>query len=298
MSSFILSMLSAGLIEMPPVSNVIPLPTSPRTGALDGLLRLVTQHDDTRRLGAAARHAEQQAHLQLGDALSRRGPRPRGRPSVAMCRRAVGEDARASACCPARSTASRARFVHSPSTRPRSSAALDGRGLASDAQLHGVEPDARRIRGLVRRAVEVGQDGALGQHLRRLLARRDRLVWRCTMAIRVRRRWRAASPPVVAARRSRSRMKSLRGPTSDERDSAGLPAAHGGERTARTPCPVNSPRWRGPRPPRRRTRRSRSGSSLRVSSSKTGRIRRSASMSRGGLVVSAIGGRLVNGLHQ
>ena len=29
MSSFILSMLSAGLIEMPPVSNVIPLPTRP-----------------------------------------------------------------------------------------------------------------------------------------------------------------------------------------------------------------------------------------------------------------------------
>ena len=31
MSSFILSMFSAGLIEMPPVSNVMPLPTSPRT---------------------------------------------------------------------------------------------------------------------------------------------------------------------------------------------------------------------------------------------------------------------------
>ena len=31
MSSFILSMLSAGLIEMPPVSKVMPLPTRPRT---------------------------------------------------------------------------------------------------------------------------------------------------------------------------------------------------------------------------------------------------------------------------
>ena len=32
MSYFIFSMLSAGLMEMPPVSNVIPLPTSPSTG--------------------------------------------------------------------------------------------------------------------------------------------------------------------------------------------------------------------------------------------------------------------------
>ncbi len=32
MSYFIFSMPSAGLIEMPPVSNVMPLPTSPSTG--------------------------------------------------------------------------------------------------------------------------------------------------------------------------------------------------------------------------------------------------------------------------
>ena len=32
MSSFIRSMPSAGLIEMPPVSNVMPLPTRPSTG--------------------------------------------------------------------------------------------------------------------------------------------------------------------------------------------------------------------------------------------------------------------------
>ena len=32
MSSFIRSMPSAGLIEMPPVSNVMPLPTKPSTG--------------------------------------------------------------------------------------------------------------------------------------------------------------------------------------------------------------------------------------------------------------------------
>jgi hypothetical protein len=32
MSSFIRSIPSAGLIEIPPVSNVMPLPTSPSTG--------------------------------------------------------------------------------------------------------------------------------------------------------------------------------------------------------------------------------------------------------------------------
>ena len=32
MSYFIFSMLSDGLIEIPPVSNVMPLPTSPSTG--------------------------------------------------------------------------------------------------------------------------------------------------------------------------------------------------------------------------------------------------------------------------
>ena len=35
MSYFIFSMPSAGLMEMPPVSNVMPLPTSPSTGFSD-----------------------------------------------------------------------------------------------------------------------------------------------------------------------------------------------------------------------------------------------------------------------
>ena len=37
MSSFILSMLSDGLIEMPPVSNVMPFPTRPRTTSFAAL---------------------------------------------------------------------------------------------------------------------------------------------------------------------------------------------------------------------------------------------------------------------
>ena len=64
MSSFIRSMPSAGLIEMPPVSKVMPLPTRPSTGPTGGAWRRVAQHEHPRRLGAAAGDAEQQAHLE------------------------------------------------------------------------------------------------------------------------------------------------------------------------------------------------------------------------------------------
>ena len=62
MSYFIFSMPSAGLIEMPPVSNVTPLPTRPEHRRRRRAGRIVAQHDHARRLGAAARDAEQQAH--------------------------------------------------------------------------------------------------------------------------------------------------------------------------------------------------------------------------------------------
>ena len=93
MSSFIRSMPSAGLIEMPPVSKVMPLPTRPRTGAAGCARGLVAQDDDPRRLDAAARHAQQQSHPEAGDLVlvedldrdaGLRGDRPR----------AVGKDAR------------------------------------------------------------------------------------------------------------------------------------------------------------------------------------------------------------
>ena len=64
MSYFILSMFSAGLIEMPPVSNVTALPTSASTGPT-ALGRLVGQHDHAWRVHAALGHAEQQAHVLL-----------------------------------------------------------------------------------------------------------------------------------------------------------------------------------------------------------------------------------------
>ena len=69
MSSFIRSMPSAGLIEMPPVSNVMPLPTRPSTGPRRRAGRLVPEDHQARRLAAAARDAEQQAHAELLDLL-------------------------------------------------------------------------------------------------------------------------------------------------------------------------------------------------------------------------------------
>ena len=51
MSSFMRSMSAAGLMEMPPVSNVMPLPTSPSTG--DARRAGGSYRIDTRRGGSA-----------------------------------------------------------------------------------------------------------------------------------------------------------------------------------------------------------------------------------------------------
>ena len=70
MSYFIFSMPSAGLMEMPPVSNVTALPTRPITGRVGlGVRRRVGHDDHARRLGAALRDAEQRAHFQIGNSL-------------------------------------------------------------------------------------------------------------------------------------------------------------------------------------------------------------------------------------
>ena len=57
MSPFISHILSAGLIEMPPVSNVTPLPTKARWPF--GFLRPVGKPDQSRRIEAAAADLEQ-----------------------------------------------------------------------------------------------------------------------------------------------------------------------------------------------------------------------------------------------
>ncbi len=67
MSNFISSIAGGSLSEMPPVSNVTPLPTSTsRRPAAP--CAAVLEHDEARRLVAAAGHREQAAHLQAADA--------------------------------------------------------------------------------------------------------------------------------------------------------------------------------------------------------------------------------------
>ena len=64
MSYFMSSMFWAGLIEMPPVSKVTPLPIS-TTGAASE--PLYSMRDEARLLGAALRHRQEGAHLFLDD---------------------------------------------------------------------------------------------------------------------------------------------------------------------------------------------------------------------------------------
>ncbi len=67
MSFFIFSMPSAGLMEIPPVSKLMPLPTSVSSGAPSGsgTVRLVPQHDQRRRLSRPLCHTQERTHLQF-----------------------------------------------------------------------------------------------------------------------------------------------------------------------------------------------------------------------------------------
>ena len=79
MSSFIRSMPSAGLIEMPPVSKVMPLPTRPSTGA-----------------AGAPGGSWRSTIMRGGSALPRATPSSRP-----ICSRAISSSSRTSTCSPA-----------------------------------------------------------------------------------------------------------------------------------------------------------------------------------------------------
>ena len=133
MSSFIRSMPSAGLIEMPPVSNVMPLPTRPSTGP-----------------GGAPGGSWRNTISRGGSLLPRATPSSRPIPSCAMrsssristltppsvasaaARRA---NSRGVSALPGSLASSRARLLHSPSSRPRSTA--DARAAHDVARLLG-----------------------------------------------------------------------------------------------------------------------------------------------------------------
>ena len=90
MSYLIFSMSSAGLMEMPPVSNVTPLPTRPRWSLDVGAAgRLVAHDDQSGRFGAALRDAEQARPCQAAACGPDRELRSRGQNSAAICARAL-----------------------------------------------------------------------------------------------------------------------------------------------------------------------------------------------------------------
>ena len=65
MSYFIFSMPSAGLMEMPPVSNVMPFPTRPSTGVAGAFFGLVGHHDQGGWLLRSLGHSPERTHLQF-----------------------------------------------------------------------------------------------------------------------------------------------------------------------------------------------------------------------------------------
>ena len=88
MSYFIFSMPSAGLMEMPPVSNVMPFADETKHRTIGrSIRRLVGHHDQRRRLCRAFRHCPERAHLQflnlLGDCRLRTAA-PRRRTSLSL----------------------------------------------------------------------------------------------------------------------------------------------------------------------------------------------------------------------
>ena len=68
MSHFISSMPAAGLIEMPPLSKVTPLPIKASGGAPTSPA-VPAHHDQPRRAHAALRDAEQRTHAETAHAL-------------------------------------------------------------------------------------------------------------------------------------------------------------------------------------------------------------------------------------
>lgn len=73
MSYFILSMFSAGLMEMPPVSKVMPLPTRPSHGGVGSGRRcgFVAHDDQGRRLNRTLCDRSEGSHLELEDLVNR-----------------------------------------------------------------------------------------------------------------------------------------------------------------------------------------------------------------------------------
>ena len=118
MSSFIRSMPSAGLIEMPPVSNVMPLPTSPSTGRrrrAGGSWRITISRGGS-LLPRATPSSRPMPSCSIGLFVEHLERQAAARDDVAPTRRA---NSRGVSVLPGSLHSSRARLLHSPSSRPR-----------------------------------------------------------------------------------------------------------------------------------------------------------------------------------
>ena len=118
MSSFMRSMPSAGLIEMPPVSNVMPLPTRPSTGAAGapGGSCVITM----RRGGSALPRATPSSSPILSCAISSSSRTCTGMPASRPIAAARSAKTAGVSTFDGSLHRSRAMFEHSPRTRPRS----------------------------------------------------------------------------------------------------------------------------------------------------------------------------------
>ena len=157
MSPRISSMYSAGLSAMPPLSNVIPLPTRPRRrSGCAGVRRLVAQDDQPRRVVAAPADAERarpcrSSRISSGSSASAVSVSKPGR----ELRGTVGERLRGQLVRRARSARSRAWFVH----------AGDDRGAARSGSTSSAPTSVRRSTGCaVGRASLPGARVVAAQH--------------------------------------------------------------------------------------------------------------------------------------
>ncbi len=265
------------------------LADEPEHGAVHRVLRLVPQHDEARRLLAAARDAEQQAHLQLGDRCLVEHLDAAGRPPSAICaarsantrgvRLLPGSFASSRAMLCTRRARARARppVRSRPSTRPTRSSTRSSQHVGWSPVLY--EAPSKLARTTPSASTWAAVSGATrcagAMH-----------APRCASGGAAARRARRST----AMRRSRSAVKSLRGPGADQRHARGLPAADGRgkhvERLARElaarPGAADLAAGRGIQIAR----------SPRSSSSKTGMTRRSASISRAACVVTPTAGVL------
>ena len=122
MSSFIRSMPSADLIEMPPVSKVIPLPTSPSrgfAGAPGGSYRKTMS-----RGGSLLPRATPSSRPMPSSAIIRSSRISTFTPASPAMAAARIANSRGVSVFPGSLASSRARLLDSPSTRPRAAASL------------------------------------------------------------------------------------------------------------------------------------------------------------------------------